>query len=106
MKARIELFRIQFLYILLWTDRNLSSVFLQQGVQRPVVQHVSDILAQMRAMAAHAPVRAVGEVHREGHFVGDLLEDDVVVVVLEHGFKFQVPSSKFKVPSSLITINH
>ena len=46
------------------------------------IQDHPRVLAQMRAVAAHTPVRAVGEVHREGHFVGDLLEDDIVVVVL------------------------
>ena len=45
------------------------------------IQSLPRVLAQMRAVAAHASVRAVGEVHREGYLVGDLLEDDIVVVV-------------------------
>ena len=61
---------------------NLPPVFVQQPVQRLLIQRRPDVVAQVRAMAPHTPVRAIGDVHREGHLIGNLLEDDVVVVVL------------------------
>ena len=61
--------------------RNLPSVFRQQTVQRILVQDLSDVQMQMRTMTAHAPMRTVGDIHREGHLIGNLLEDDIVVVV-------------------------
>lgn len=60
---------------------DLLAVFVQQRIQRLFGQGMTDVFAQVRAVAAHAPVRAVGDVHGEGHLVGDLLEDDIVVVV-------------------------
>lgn len=60
---------------------DLPPVFVQEGVQSTLVQHIPDVLLQVRTMAAHAPVRTMRDVHGEGHLVGNLLEDDVVVVV-------------------------
>ena len=42
---------------------------------------MSDIVTQMRTVASHASVRAMGDVHREGHLVGNLLENNIVIVV-------------------------
>ena len=57
-------------------------IAVNEAVEKLFVQGFANIFPQMRAMASYAPVRAVGEVHREGNLVGDLLEDDIVVVIL------------------------
>lgn len=61
---------------------DLPPVFVQQPVQRLLIQRLPNVVAQVRTMAPHTPVRAVGDIHREGHLIGNLLKDDVVIVVL------------------------
>ena len=64
---------------------NLPAVFVQNPVQHVRIQRLPDVVAQMRTVTAYAPVRTVGEVHRKGHLIGNLLEDNIVVVVFQHG---------------------
>ena len=49
-----------------------------------LVEHVADVLPQMRAVAAGAMNRTPGEVDGQRHLIGYLLEYDIVVVVLKH----------------------
>ena len=62
----------------------LPTVFVQNPIQHGRVQRLPDVVAQMRTVTAYAPMRAVGEVHRKGHLIGNLLEDNIVIVVFQH----------------------
>lgn len=65
---------------------NLPSVLCQQIVQHLGIQLMSDILMQVGTMALRASMRTIGEVDGKSHFIGNLLENDVVIIKLQiHG---------------------
>ena len=60
---------------------DLLSVFLQKRIQCAVIQNIPYVFTKMWTVAAHTSVRTISEIHREGHLIGNLLEDNIVVVV-------------------------
>ena len=63
---------------------DVATINLNESIQFVFSEFGAYILPQMRAVAGRAMIRAVGEVNRQTHLVGNLLKDDVVVVVLQH----------------------
>ena len=58
-----------------------SAITFQDVVQRLLVQRLANIFLQMRTVASGAVVWTMGDVHREGHLSGNLLKDNIVVIV-------------------------
>lgn len=63
---------------------DVGQIMADEGVEGVGGEGVADVVPEILAMASWAMAGAVGDVDREGHLVGDFLEDDTRVNIFEH----------------------
>lgn len=62
----------------------LFAVFGKEVVYGLFVEFFADVVMQVRTVAAVATERAIGDVDRQGDLIRNFLENDIVIVELQH----------------------
>ena len=60
------------------------AMFGHQAVDGSGIEHLTSVRPQIRAVASRTPAGAARDVDGQGGLVGDLLEDDVGIEILQH----------------------